>query len=168
MKKQRFQAEGYFDCRIYSATLPREQWQLKSESDTLRFVVKTNELTIDGADDFAKQVENAGGTTSYLYIFKVGQFCQFYDKYARAIQRPSVEELDGTRYKVAINFVIKPKDDKTPTKPCGLWADAIMIDKIEFNPFADIAEAIAPELQEVAEEGATQQAEENEESELEF
>jgi hypothetical protein len=135
MKKNKISLEGRFDVRNYNANLPREQWALKGESDTIRFTsVSDTPLNIEG-EEFAKELTKDDGSKKYLYAFKIGSLTKFYDEFARLISKPSNEELDNGRYMASIVYIVKPKDPKQPTKACGMWVDAIMIKKVDENPF---------------------------------
>jgi hypothetical protein len=140
MKTKLTKIEGYFDVRIYNATLPREQWQVKSANDVIAFVSKNLELTEGG--EFLKTIEKQDGSTYTLAKFKIGKNCKFYDSHAKAIERPQPAELDGKRFEVNLVYNVLPKDEKQPTKACGLWVDAIMLHEIEANPFAEFADEI--------------------------
>ena len=68
--------------------------------------------------------------------FKIGSNCKWFDKYAHPCDRPTNGELDSNRYNVQIDFTRKEQDASNPLAPSGYWVNAIMISKVENNPFA--------------------------------
>ena len=149
MKTKLTKIEGYFDVRIYNATLPREQWAIKSNNDIISFVAR--DVQLPEGKEFSKAITRPDGTTYSLCKFKIGKNCKYYDGHAKAIERPQPAELDGKRFEVNLVYNVLPKDEKQPTKACGLWVDAIMLREIEANPFAEFADEIVTPAPAVAE-----------------
>lgn len=67
--------------------------------------------------------------------FKISPNTKWFDKYGKACTRPTNVELEGSRWMVQIDFARREKDPTNPLKPSGYWVNAIMIAKVEENPF---------------------------------
>ena len=85
--------------------------------------------------------------------FKIGLNCKWFDKFAKAMDRPTNAVLEGSRWQAQIDFTKKEKDPNKPLSPSGYWANAIMVCPIEQNPFSGQAfESAANETQETTQE----------------
>lgn len=144
-----------FDCRKYNAKLPKEQWQVVADTDNVTCTV-TYPLA-DLPDEF-KSEQGAPDEFCRLYAskterenavhdgrepqndrvavrFKVGQNCRWFDAHGKQTTRPANTELDGTRYNVIIDYARKQKKASDPLAPSGYWANAIMFERVDENPF---------------------------------
>lgn len=144
-----------FDCKQYNAKLPKEQWRMLSNDETVQMTITyaASELPdmfkINGQpDEFVRgyasksEKENAAhekravNNDRVAVRFKVGQNCKWFDKFGKATQRPDNTMLDGKKFEVNVDFARKAKSLTDKLAPCGYWANAIMYKEIEDNPFA--------------------------------
>lgn len=89
--------------------------------------------------------------------FKIGANCKWFDKFAKACVRPTNAELEENRWNVQLDFTRKAKDPSSPLKPAGYWVNAIMVSKIEANPFSGQAFETSDDDEEPEPEAATMQ-----------
>lgn len=144
-----------FDCKQYNAKLPKEQWRVLSNDETVQLTItySINQLPDDfkqegQPDEFLRLYtskaekesaakENRAAVSDRAAVrFKVGANCKWFDKYGKATKRPDNTELDGKRYEVVVDFARKPRDLSNKLAPCGYWANAIMFREVEDSPFA--------------------------------
>lgn len=144
-----------FDCKQYNAKLPKEQWRMLSNDETVQMTITyaASELPdmfkVNGQpDEFVRgyasksEKENAAhekravNNDRVAVRFKVGQNCKWFDKFGKATQRPDNTMLDGKKFEVNVDFARKAKSLTDKLAPCGYWANAIMYKEIEDNPFA--------------------------------
>lgn len=144
-----------FDCKQYNAKLPKEQWRMLSNDETVQMTITyaASELPdmfkVNGQpDEFVRgyasksEKENAAHEKRAVQNdrvavrFKVGQNCKWFDKFGKATQRPDNTMLDGKKFEVNVDFARKAKSLTDKLAPCGYWANAIMYKEIEDNPFA--------------------------------
>lgn len=151
---------GIFDCRKYdqSGKLAHDQRAMLADTDNVTFsaLIPVDQVPdvfkVNGAlDDFARpkaskrerEAAAAEGREPVCDVvsvkFKIGANAAWFDKFAKACDRPTNAELEANRWNVQIDFTRKEKDATNPLKPSGYWVNAIMISKIESNPFADQA-----------------------------
>lgn len=144
-----------FDCKQYNTKLPKEQWRMLSNDETVQMTITyaASELPdmfkVNGQpDEFVRgyasksEKENAAhekravNNDRVAVRFKVGQNCKWFDKFGKATQRPDNTMLDGKKFEVNVDFARKAKSLTDKLAPCGYWANAIMYKEIEDNPFA--------------------------------
>lgn len=176
---------GFFDVRKYDKKVERKDRKMIGENENFTFNASfpINELPalfmMGGTpDEFVKlytsrseaQAAEAEGREARhdraSVKFKIGSGCKWFDKFGRACDKPSNEELDGNHYEVMIDFKRKAKNPSDDKAPSGYWVNAIMFRKVDDNPFAGQAfeesadepeqEAMAPKpaQEAAAEEGA--------------
>lgn len=170
---------GLFDCREYDGkNTEHNQRKMKSDDDNIVFssLFPKEELPdqfkIAGKPDTmlreratrkertaAEQEGRNAVPDAYVVKFKIGANAKWFDKYGRQTDRPKNEELEGATWNVQLDFTRKEKDPSNPMKASGYWVNAIMIAKIENNPFAGQAFETAPENE--PEQAAPEQEEEN-------
>lgn len=162
---------GIFDCRKYdqSGKLAHDQRPLLADTDNiaLSVIVPIGQVPdcfkINGeidpmlairASKRERQAAEAEGREPIADVaaakFKIGQNCKWFDKHAKAMDRPTNAELEAGRYQVQVDFTRKEKDPANPLKPSGYWANAIMLRLIEQNPFDGQAFEAAAEPEEDA------------------
>lgn len=144
-----------FDCKQYNAKLPKEQWRVLSNDETVQLTITypvealPEDFKQNGQpDEFVRlyssktekenaQHESRAAVNDRAAVrFKVGANCKWFDKYGKATQRPDNTELDGKRYEVVVDFARKARNISDKLAPCGYWANAIMFREIEESPFA--------------------------------
>lgn len=155
---------GLFDVRKYEKKVERKDRKLLAENDNISFSASfpINELPdvfkIDGAPDVfvklyasrdevrAAEAERREAVNDRASVkFKIGSGTKWFDKYGKAVSKPSNEELDGDRYEVRIDFKRRAKNPDDDKAPSGYWANAIMFRKLDANPFAGEAFEEQPE-----------------------
>lgn len=128
--------EGYFDCRIYNATKPREQWLLKGDNDTISFIVsKTDDLAFAGEN--IKTYTDKNGNTRQIVRIKISCNCRFYDEHKNQVPRPTIKALDGKRFECYINGTDLGLNNGQ-MKANGLWASAVMFKELQFDDFNNV------------------------------
>lgn len=144
-----------FDCKQYNAKLPKEQWRMLSNDETVQMTItyaaselpdmfKVNGLPDEFVRGYASKSEKEAAAHEQRAVnndrvavrFKVGQNCKWFDKFGKATQRPDNTMLDGKKFEVNVDFARKAKSLTDKLAPCGYWANAIMYKEIEDNPFA--------------------------------
>ena len=125
--------EGYFDCRIYNASKPREQWLLKGDNDTISFIVSKAD-NLEFAGENIKEYIDKNGNARQLVRIKVSSNCRFYDEHKNQVPRPTIKALDGKRFECYINGTDLGRDNGQ-MKANGLWASAILFKEIQFDDF---------------------------------
>lgn len=144
-----------FDCKQFNAKLPKEQWRVLSNDETVQLTITypLNELPDDfkqngQPDEFVRPYasktekdnaahENRATVNDRAAVrFKVGANCRWFDKFGKVTQRPDNTTLDGKRYEVNVDFARKARSISDKLAPCGYWANAIMFKEIEDSPFA--------------------------------
>lgn len=169
---------GIFDCRKYdqSGKLSHDQRPMLADNENVTFsaLLPVDQVPeafkVNGQlDEFAKPkaskhereaaaAENRQPVCDVVSVkFKISPTTRWFDKFAKACDRPTNEELEKNRYFVQIDFVRKEKDATNPLKPSGYWANNIMICPIENNPFAGQAFEEADEIEPDNEETAAPQ-----------
>lgn len=128
--------EGYFDCRIYNATKPREQWLLKGDNDTISFIVSRAD-NLEFAGENIKAYTDKNGTARQLVRVKVSSNCRFYDEHKNQVPRPTIKALDGKRFECYINGTDLGKNNGQ-MKANGLWASAILFKEVQIDDFSNI------------------------------
>lgn len=147
---------GIFDCRKYdqSGKVPHDQRPLLADTDNVTFsaLIPIDQVPevfmVNGElDTFARpkaskrerEAAAAEGREPVCDVvsikFKIGANAHWFDKFAKACDRPTNAELEANRYNVQIDFTRKEKDASNPLKPSGYWVNNIMISKLEANPF---------------------------------
>lgn len=157
---------GIFDCRKYDSTGKKQhdQRELMADTDNVTFSAIFAKdavpecFQINGSVDAmlkekvskrereaAEREGRAAVADVMVAKFKIGANCKWFDKFGKPCDRPTNAELESERWNVQIEFTRKEKDDANPLKPSGYWVNAIMVAKIENNPFAGQAFEQAPE-----------------------
>lgn len=148
---------GIFDCRKYDSTGKKQhdQREMMADTDNVTFsalfpIDNVPEcFHVNGAPDTmlrakatkrereAAQREGREAVADALVAkFKIGANCKWFDKFGKPCDRPTNAELEANRWNVQIDFARKEKDEANPLKPSGYWVNAIMVAKVEENPFA--------------------------------
>lgn len=147
---------GIFDCRKYdkSGKLQHDQRPMLADTENVTFFALVpidavpEVFFVNGAlDEFARprvsrqerkaaEAEGRQPVNDVVAVkFKISPTTRWFDKYAKACDRPTNEELEKSRWAVQLDFVRKEKDTTNPLKPSGYWANNIMVAKIDSNPF---------------------------------
>ena len=83
------------------------------------------------------QAENREPVADMVSVkFKLSSSTKWFNKHAKACERPTNLELESGRYNVQLDFVRKAKDPSQPLKASGYWVNSIMFSKQDANPFA--------------------------------
>lgn len=157
---------GIFDCRKYDSTGKKQhdQREMMADTDNVTFsaLFGINDVPecfkINGEFDpllkpksTKREREEAARegreavADALAAKFKIGANCKWFDKYGKPCDRPTNAELEANRWNVQIDFTRKEKDAANPLKPSGYWVNAIMVAKVETNPFDGQAFETAPE-----------------------
>lgn len=156
---------GLFDCREYDGkNVEHSQRKLKGDDANIVFstLFPKNDLPaqflIDGQPDpmlkeratrkertAAEQEGRDVKPDAWVAKFKIGATAKWFNKYGQPTDRPTNAELEGSQWNVQIDFVRREKDANNLLKPSGYWVNAIMIAKVESNPFEGQAFEAAPE-----------------------
>lgn len=157
---------GIFDCRKYDSTGKKQhdQREMVADTDNITFsalfpIDQVPEcLKVNGENDTplkpkttrrereAAQREGREAVADAMAAkFKIGANCKWFDKFGKPCDRPTNAELEANRWNVQIDFARKEKDESNPLKPSGYWVNAIMVAKVENNPFEGQAFETAPE-----------------------
>lgn len=146
---------GLFDVRDYDGkTRDHNARRMKADTDNIVFSAmfekgslpecfkingKPDAMLKERASRKERMAAEAEGREpnldSYVATFKIGVNAKWFDKNARQCPRPTNIELEESRWNVQIDFNRKEKDAANPLKPSGFWVNAIMIAKVESNPF---------------------------------
>lgn len=144
--------EGYFDVREYNAKKERKEWKIKEEGQTIEFsqIFSTENLPKE-LSEFAKLFTRKDSTQACVVRFKISSRCKWFGKNAEGkfteMAKPTNEELDGTRYQVAINYRTL-HGDASKKEASGYWANGICILGTASNSmFDDLNDTAAPEAQ---------------------
>ena len=157
---------GIFDCRKYDSTGKKQhdQREMMADTDNITFsaLFMTDQVPecfkVNGETDpllrpktTRKEREAAlcegreAVADAVAAKFKIGASCKWFDKFGKPCDRPTNVELEANRWNVQIDFTRKEKDESKPLKPSGYWVNAIMVAKVENNPFEGQAFETAPE-----------------------
>lgn len=141
---------GWFDCRKYQAGKERAQRDLLADTDVITF---STSFTIEELPGCFRDAKNYDYVSFYsskdapqgekdraAVNLKISKSCKWYDKFGKACARPSNTELDmmlsDGRFEVMIDFAtLTPEASAGPLAPRGFWANSIMYQKAETNPF---------------------------------
>ena len=172
---------GIFDCRKYDSTGKKQhdQREMMADTDNVTFSALFPKdaipacFVVNGEPDemlrlkatrkereAAEREGREAVPDAVAAKFKIGANCKWFNKYGQPCDRPTNEELESNRWNVQIDFTRKEKDEANPLKPSGYWVNAIMVAKVENNPFAGQAFEDAPEIDD--------QQEQNEPDDLPF
>ncbi len=145
MQKRANNLNGYFSVREYNAKKERKDWNIKAEGATIEFqqVFTTEDLPAD-LSEFAKVFEKKDGTKACAVRFKIGSRCKWFGKNEEGKfveqPKPANEELDGKRFKVAINYNTL-HGDASLKEASGYWANGIcIIEEASSSMFDDLNE----------------------------
>lgn len=156
---------GLFDCREFDGkTKEHNARRLKADTENIVFSAMfikeelPDQFKVGGVPDqmlkerstkkerAAAAAENRQPVLdAFVAAFKIGQTTKWFDKYGHANDRPTNEELESERWNVQIDFSRREKDPNNPLKASGYWVNAIMVAKVESNPFEGQAFEQAPE-----------------------
>lgn len=141
---------GWFDCRKYKAGQERSQRALLSDLDVVTFnatfakgdlpeCFKT-EANREYVHEYASKEAPEGTTDRCSVSFKISKSCKWFDKYGQPCTRPTNTDIDSVlvdgRFDAQIDFAtVQPAPDAGPLAAKGFWANAIMYQKAETNPF---------------------------------
>lgn len=156
---------GLFDCREFDGkTKEHNARRLKADTENIVFSAMflkeelPDQFKVNGAPDrmlkerstkkerAAAAAENRQPVLdAFVAAFKIGKTTKWFDKYGHATDRLTNEELEAERWNVQIDFSRREKDPNDPLKASGYWVNAIMVAKVESNPFEGQAFEQAPE-----------------------
>lgn len=128
---------GWFDVRVYSERLTREQWKIKGEDDNIAFTTTFEAGSAEAAAfaEHGKPYSDNNGNQRVRVTFKIGGRCGWFDENAQPVPKPANEDLDGSRWEARIVYNSLPKDPANPKKPSGYWANSVQFRKVLDNPF---------------------------------
>ncbi len=131
---------GYFDCRIFSATKPRQEWQVKGENDNITFAVAYDVANLPQEfAELAKFHTDKNGNQKAFVKFKIGKLAKWYNEFAELVPKPENAELDNGAYNVRIEYKVLT-GDPTKMQASGAWVNCIQFQKVAVNPFTAWAE----------------------------
>lgn len=157
---------GIFDCRKYDSTGKKQhdQREMMADTDNVTFsaLFPTDQVpecfkvsgdvdpllrpkTTRREREAALREDREAVADAVAAKFKIGANCKWFDKFGKPCDRPTNAELEANRWNVQIDFTRKDKDESNPLKPSGYWVNAIMVAKVENNPFEGQAFETAPE-----------------------
>lgn len=157
---------GIFDCRKYDSTGKKQhdQREMMADTDNVTFsaLFPTDQVpecfkvsgdvdpllrpkTTRRERETALREDREAVADAVAAKFKIGANCKWFDKFGKPCDRPTNAELEANRWNVQIDFTRKEKDESNPLKPSGYWVNAIMVAKVENNPFEGQAFEVAPE-----------------------
>lgn len=136
---------GFFNVRDFSTN------RLKNEDEGIKFVVTYKDESEIPAEvkHRVRAYTNKHNEPRLAVEFKVSTQARWFNKFAQACTKPTNIELENVRYEAVIDFrdvvaTEKYNAEKKKFNADGLYVNAIMINKVEINPFADDAFEQAP------------------------
>ena len=130
---------GNFDCRIWKKDTPKQARQLVKQGERINLSVAFDEADLpEEVKEFARFHEKSGKWYANVKVFP--KSCRIFTASAKQIDFPDYEKIDGGRFEVVVDYVIK---HGTGTELNGLYANAIQIIKradIPFEPVAGVSD----------------------------
>jgi hypothetical protein len=128
---------GNFDCRVWKKDTPKQARQMVAQGERINLSVAFDEADLtDELKEFTRFHEKSGKWYANIKVFP--KSCKIFTASAKQIDFPDYKKIDGGRFEVIVEFVIKHGKEKT-TELNGLYANAIQIIKRADVPFEPIA-----------------------------
>ena len=130
---------GSFDCRVWKKDTPKQARQMVAQGERINLSIGFDEADlIDEVKEFARFHEKSGKWYANVKVFP--KSCRIFTASAKQIDFPDYKKIDGGRFEVVVDYVIKHGKEKT-TELNGLYANAIQIIKRADVPFEPVAGA---------------------------
>ena len=130
---------GSFDCRVWKKDTPKQARQMVAQGGRINLSVTFDEADLtDELKEFARFHEKSGKWYANVKVFP--KSCKIFTASAKQVDFPAYNKIDGGRFEVVVDFVVKHGKEKT-TELNGLYANAIQIIKRADIPFEPIAGA---------------------------
>ena len=130
---------GSFDCRVWKKDTPKQARQMVAQGERINLSVAFDEADLtDELKEFARFHEKSGKWYANVKVFP--KSCRIFTASAKQIDFPDYQKIDGGRFEVVVDFVVKHGKEKT-TDLNGLYANAIQIIKRADIPFEPVAGA---------------------------
>jgi hypothetical protein len=130
---------GTFDCRVFKKGIPKAARAMAEAGNRIILSVVFEEADLtDEMKEFAHLHEKSG--KYYINIKVYPKNCRIYTASAKQIDFPDYKKIDGGRFEVVVDYVIKHGTEGT-TELNGLYANAIQIIKRADIPFEPVAGA---------------------------
>ena len=128
---------GNFDCRVWKKDTPKQARQMVAQGERINLSVAFDEADLtDELKEFARFHEKSGKWYANVKVFP--KSCRIFTASAKQIDFPDYQKIDGGRFEVVVDFVIKHGKEKT-TDLNGLYANAIQIIKRADVPFEPVS-----------------------------
>lgn len=122
---------GYFDCRKYVKNVQRASRQMVEADGRINLsVMFTDEQLPAEIAEFANKSKKSG--INYVTFKVFTKNCKIYTAVAKLVPFPKLENIDGGKFEVNIDFSIK---HGTGTELNGCYANAIQVLRRADNPF---------------------------------
>ena len=133
------QVIGNFDCRVWKKDTPKAARQMVAQGERINLSVAFDEADLtEEVKEFARFHEKSGKWYANVKVFP--KSCKIFTASAKQIDFPDYKKIDGGRFEVVVDFVIKHGKEKT-TELNSLYANAIQIIKRADIPFEPVAGA---------------------------
>ena len=130
---------GSFDCRVWKKDTPKQARQMVAQGERINLSVAFDEADLtDEVKEFARFHEKSGKWYANVKVFP--KSCKIFTASTKQIDFPDYKKIDGGRFEVVVDYVIKHGKEKT-TELNGLYANAIQIIKRADVPFEPVAGA---------------------------
>ena len=128
------QVTGTFDCRVWKKDTPKAARAMVEAGNRINLSVGFEEADLtDEIKEFAHFSERV--SRWYVNIKVFPKTCKIYTASAKQVEFPDFKLIDGGRFEVIIDYVIK---HGTGTELNGLYANAIQIIRRADNPFEPV------------------------------
>ena len=125
---------GNFDCRVWKKDTPKQARQMVKQGERINLSIGFDEADLtEEVKEFARFHEKSGKWYANVKVFP--KSCRIFTASARQIDFPDYTKIDGGRFEVIVDYVIK---HGTGTELNGLYANAIQIIKRADVPFEAI------------------------------
>ena len=127
---------GSFDCRVWKKDTPKQARQMVAQGERINLSVAFDEADLtDELKEFARFHEKSGKWFANIKVFP--KSCKIFTASTKQIDFPDYQKIDGCRFEVVVDFVVKHGKEKT-TDLNGLYANAIQIIKRADVPFEPV------------------------------
>ena len=132
---------GNFDCRVWKKDTPKQARQMVAQGERINLSIGFDEADLtEEVKEFARFHEKSGKWYANVKVFP--KSCKIFTASAKQIDFPDYKKIDGGRFEVVVDFVVKHGKEKT-TELNGLYANAIQIIKradIPFEPIVGVSD----------------------------
>ena len=132
---------GNFDCRVWKKDTPKQARQMVAQGERINLSIGFDEADLtEEVKEFAHFHEKSGKWYANVKVFP--KSCKIFTASTKQIDFPDYKKIDGGRFEVVVDFVVKHGKEKT-TELNGLYANAIQIIKradIPFEPVSGVSD----------------------------